>query len=137
MLDRSKRVQLGMAALCFALFGLLTLGVTQDWAWLVDLDDRGQSAREWAIDDAGLRHFLRGVEIAFSALWIGAYSLVLAILLLVAQPPARGGVRRAGDGGVVRRVPGAQGARRPRPPRLAGASSPTTARGPSPPATPR
>src|SRR5687767_3222784 len=81
MLDRSKRVQLGMAALCFVLFGLLTLGVTQGWSWLLDLDDRGESARDWAIDDAGLRRFLRGVEIAFSAVWLGAYSLVLAILL--------------------------------------------------------
>ena len=81
MLDRSKRVQLGSAALCFLLFGVLTLGVVQEWSWLGDLDDRGRPAREWAIDDASLRHFLRGVEIVFASLWLGVYSLALAILL--------------------------------------------------------
>ncbi len=81
MLDRSRRVQLGWAAVCFGLLLALSIGVSQEWTWLADLDARGRSAREWAIDDAGLRHPLRGIEIAFSAVWLGFYSLVLAVLL--------------------------------------------------------
>jgi YegS/Rv2252/BmrU family lipid kinase len=81
MLDRSKRVQLGIAALCLVAFGLLTLAVVQEPAWLVDLDDRGRPARDWAIDDAGLRHPLRWIEVAFSALLLTAYTLALAGLL--------------------------------------------------------
>ncbi|MDQ4051247.1 MAG: phosphatase PAP2 family protein [Actinomycetota bacterium] len=81
MLDRSKRVQLGVASLSLVLFGLLTLAVVQEWTWLVDLDDRGESARDWAIDDSGLRQPLRWVEIGFSSTLMAAYSLVLAALL--------------------------------------------------------
>jgi len=81
MLDRSRRVQLGWSVLCFVLFGLLTLGVAQDWGWLVDLDDRGRPARTWAIDDSDLRTPLRWVEVAFSARFMAAYGLVLAALL--------------------------------------------------------
>ena len=81
MLDRSRRVQLGWSAVCFGLFLVLALGVVQEWTWLVDLDAEGRSARDWAIDDADLRRPLRGVEVAFSALYLGCYSVALAALL--------------------------------------------------------
>ncbi len=81
MLDRSRRVQLGWATVCFGLLVVLSIGVSQGWTWLGELDAHGRSAREWAIDDAQLRHLLRGIEIAFAPLWLSAYSLVIAALL--------------------------------------------------------
>ena len=81
MLDRSRRVQLGWSAVCFGLFLVLALAVTQEWTWLVDLDANGRSARDWAIDDADLRRPLRGIEVAFSALYLGCYSVALAAML--------------------------------------------------------
>jgi hypothetical protein len=81
MLDRSRRVQLGWSAICLGLFVLLAVGVSQGWTWLADLDEPGQSARDWAIDDNGLRRPLRVVEVAFSGTFMAAYSLVLAVLL--------------------------------------------------------
>ena len=50
VLDRPRAIVLSWAALCFVLFALLGVGVATDWGWLVWLDDRGQSAEEWATD---------------------------------------------------------------------------------------
>ena len=54
MLDRSRVTQLTWAALCLGLFGLLALAVVQDWAPLVDLDDRGSGVQTWAVDEEWL-----------------------------------------------------------------------------------
>ena len=81
MLDRPRRVQLGWSVLCLALFALVTLAVTQDWAWLVDIDDRGRSAEVWALDGHPLLGVLHGIEVAFSVIPMIVLTLVLAALL--------------------------------------------------------
>ena len=40
---------------CFALFGLITAWVVQDWGPLVRFDDRGDPAQQWAADSDWLR----------------------------------------------------------------------------------
>ena len=81
MLDRSRRVQLGWALLCLGLFGLLTLGVAQDWSWLAGIDDPARSAEGWAADAPGMRGLLRGIEVAFALLPMSAATLALAAVL--------------------------------------------------------
>ncbi len=83
MLDRSRAVQLGWAALCLALLGVLTLAVSQDWGWLIDVDDRGRSAREWRVTDADLRSVLLWIEDAFGAVAMTIYTVALAAALFV------------------------------------------------------
>ncbi|WP_262347522.1 YegS/Rv2252/BmrU family lipid kinase [Nocardioides dongxiaopingii] len=81
MLDRPRTVQLGWAAGCLLLMGVLTLAVGQDWAWLVDVDDRGRSARTWAVDDAGLLPFLHVVEDVFGTIAMTGYTVVLCVVI--------------------------------------------------------
>lgn len=68
VLDRPRLATLGLAALCFAAFGLLALAVTQGWGPLVSLDDQGEPLRQWAVDLAWLGGPLRWVEIAFGTI---------------------------------------------------------------------
>ncbi|MGB0099166.1 MAG: diacylglycerol kinase family protein [Nocardioides sp.] len=82
MLDRSRTILLSWAALCLALFVLLGLGIGAEWAWLVDLDNRGESARAWATDSDWLHDVLRVVEIAFGTIAMTVYTIVLAAALL-------------------------------------------------------
>ncbi|MEP9362825.1 diacylglycerol kinase family protein [Nocardioides sp. CN2-186] len=77
MLDRPRAIVLSWAAACFVLFALLGVGVASDWAWLVSLDDRGQSAQEWATDTDWLHSALRVVEVAFGTIAMTAYTVVL------------------------------------------------------------
>ncbi|CAN5604015.1 hypothetical protein BH11ACT8_BH11ACT8_12050 [soil metagenome] len=81
MLDRSRVTQLGWAAACLALAGLLALAVGQEWSWLTDLDDRGRSASRWSIDAAGARHLLLLVEDAFGTVATTVYTVVLAAVM--------------------------------------------------------
>ena len=82
MLDRPRAIVLSWAALCFVLFGLLTLAVVNDAPWLVDIDNRGESSREWATDVSWLHDVLRVVEIAFGTIAMTAYTIVLVAVLL-------------------------------------------------------
>ncbi len=82
MLDRSRATQLGWAVACLLGLGLLTLAVTLDWAWLVDLDNRGRAAAEWRIDDPTVNRVLAVVEDAFGTIPMAVYTVVLAAFLL-------------------------------------------------------
>ncbi|WP_243058439.1 diacylglycerol kinase family protein [Nocardioides sp. SR21] len=81
MLDRPRALVLTWAGVCFALCGLLAVGVAAEWAWLVDLDNRGQSARAWATDTDWLHDVLLVIEIAFGTVAMTIYTVVLAGLL--------------------------------------------------------
>ncbi|WP_340537901.1 diacylglycerol kinase family protein [Nocardioides sp. GXZ039] len=83
MLDRSRSTQLGWAVGCFALLAFLGLAVNQQWDWLVDIDHRGRSARQWAIDDAGLKSVLYVIEDVFGTIALTCYTVLLAALLLI------------------------------------------------------
>ncbi|WP_245994074.1 diacylglycerol kinase family protein [Nocardioides immobilis] len=78
MLDRPRQTPLIFGIACLLLFGVLAVGVSLDWAWLVDLDDSGRDLRRWADDSDGLHNTLRVVEIALDLLPVVVYSLVLA-----------------------------------------------------------
>ena len=83
MLDRPRSVQLGSAALCFLLLGLLTVAVVQGWGPLAQFDDRGSPAHDWAADAGWLRHPLRAVEVGFGTVGMGVLTLGLAAFMFV------------------------------------------------------
>lgn len=83
MLDRPRQTQLGWAVACLALFGLLGVGVAQDWAWLADLDHRAEDAQAWAAGEEWLDGPLRWIEVAFGTIAMGVYTLVLAGMMLL------------------------------------------------------
>ncbi|MDO9456113.1 diacylglycerol kinase family protein [Nocardioides sp.] len=78
MLDRPRTSRLGWALACLLLFGLIAVSVQQDWSWIVDVDHRGRSAREWALDDRGLRGALLVVEDLFATVGMTVYTCLLA-----------------------------------------------------------
>ena len=82
MLDRPRTAVLSWAAVCFVLFGLLTVAVVQEPAWLVDFDDRGQGTEAWATDIGRLREALRVVEVVTGTIAMTAYTALLFVLLL-------------------------------------------------------
>ena len=83
MLDRSRTVQVSLAVACLALVGLLAVAVDQRWEWLVEFDQRGDGARDWAVDDAGLRDVLRVIEDLFNTIGMIIWTSILAIAMLV------------------------------------------------------
>jgi YegS/Rv2252/BmrU family lipid kinase len=83
VLDRSRVFLLAWSALCLGAFALLALAVIQGWGPLADLDNRGNNARSWAVDDATLRQMLRGIEVAFATVAMTAYTAVLAVAMFV------------------------------------------------------
>lgn len=81
MLDRPRATVLTLAAVSFGLCVLLALGVANEWAWVVDLDNRGESARAWATDVDWLHTVLLWVEAVFGTIAMTIYTVVLAGLL--------------------------------------------------------
>ena len=81
MLDRPRSVQLSWAAVCLALFGLLTLWVVQDWGPLVRFDDRGDPAQQWAVDAGWLKHPLLVIEDVFDTLGLILMTAALALAM--------------------------------------------------------
>jgi YegS/Rv2252/BmrU family lipid kinase len=81
MLDRPRALVLTWAGVCFALCALLAVGVAAEWAWLADIDNRGESAQAWATDSDRLHDVLRWIEIAFGTVAMTIYTVVLAALL--------------------------------------------------------
>ena len=88
MLDRSRTTQLGFAALLLILLGVLALAVTQDWSWLVEVDERGRTAAA-QVDD-GAQGVLLAIEDLAGTVAMTAYTIILAAGLLLK------GHRRAG-----------------------------------------
>jgi YegS/Rv2252/BmrU family lipid kinase len=83
LLDRSRRVLLAWALLCFALFALLTVAVVQGWGRVAQFDERGDPATDWAVDSEPFRDVLRVIEVAFGVIGITVITLVLTVLLVV------------------------------------------------------
>lgn len=83
MLDRSRTVQVTLAAACLALLAVLAVAVDQRFDWLVDLDHRGDGAQEWAVDDAGLREVLRVIEDLFNTIGMIIWTAVLAVAMFI------------------------------------------------------
>lgn len=83
MLDRPRSVLVAWAVAALALFGLLGVGVVQDWAPLVTIDDRGDPAQQWAVDTGWLRHPLLVVEDLFDTLGLAVITAVTAVLMWV------------------------------------------------------
>lgn len=81
MLDRPRTTPLAWGLGCLVALGLLSLAVGQDWGPLVDLDQRGRSARVWALDDAGLLSALRVVEDLFGTIAMTLYTVVLCVAI--------------------------------------------------------
>jgi YegS/Rv2252/BmrU family lipid kinase len=81
MLDRPRTIVLTWAVVCFALVGLIAVGIDTEWGWLVDLDHRGESTQVWATDDEALHDLLRVVEVAFGTIGMTIYTVVLFALL--------------------------------------------------------
>jgi YegS/Rv2252/BmrU family lipid kinase len=81
MLDRPRAIVLTWAVVCFAVVGLLAVGVAGEWAWLVDLDGRGEGTETWATDVGWLHDALRVVEIAFGTIGMTICTVVLFALL--------------------------------------------------------
>lgn len=85
MLDRSRANrlgQLGVAALLLALLAALTVAVSLEWSWLVDLDERGRDAASLRRDDSGFQRALRIVEDLFGAIAMTVYTAALAGAML-------------------------------------------------------
>ncbi len=83
MLDRSRATVLSLASLCFVALGVLGLAVTNDWSVFADLDNRGRSVRDWAVDDRGLREALRVVEVGFGTVAMTVYTALVAVVMFV------------------------------------------------------
>ena len=81
MLDRSRATQLALAGACLLVLGLLTLAVTQDWSWLVDVDNRGRGASQWRIDDPATERVLELVEKAFGTVGMTILTVILAAVM--------------------------------------------------------
>ncbi len=90
MLDRPRQTPLLWSLLSFALLAVLAVGVTQEWTWVVDVDDRSQGTRDWAVDQDWMRHPLRVIELGFGTIAMGVATLVLSVVMWVK------GHRRAG-----------------------------------------
>ena len=83
MLDRPRRTPLLASLILLALFGAVAGAVAADWAWVMDVDGRGEDAREWASSQAWLAHPLRAIEIAFGTACMTAITVVVALGLLL------------------------------------------------------
>ncbi|MFA6574442.1 MAG: YegS/Rv2252/BmrU family lipid kinase [Nocardioides sp.] len=83
VLDRSRTSLLAWSAVCLGGVALLALAVLQGWGPLAGIDDRGNAARAWAVDDDTLRRVLRGIELAFSTPAMTAYAAILTVAMLL------------------------------------------------------
>ncbi|MDN4172080.1 diacylglycerol kinase family protein [Nocardioides sp. SOB77] len=83
MLDRPRVAPLAWAVVCFVLLALLGLGVVQGWGPLAAFDDRGDPARDWAVDAGWLDGPLRWVEAAFATVGMTVLTVVVAAAMFV------------------------------------------------------
>jgi YegS/Rv2252/BmrU family lipid kinase len=83
VLDRPRVISLSWSAVCFALFGVLTLMVIQDRAPLDSVDEWGKDAAAWAADHPAVHGTLRFIELAFSTVPMTVATVVLVVVLLL------------------------------------------------------
>jgi YegS/Rv2252/BmrU family lipid kinase len=83
VLDRSRQVLLGWAALSFLLFGLVTAAVVEGWGPVARFDERGSPASKWAVDSDWLVHPLRVVEVVFATPGMTIMTVVVTLLMLL------------------------------------------------------
>lgn len=74
---------LGWSVLCLLVFTGVALAAVQGWGPLDAIDDRGDPAQAWAVDEAWLRHPLRVVEIVFGTVGMTVLTLVVAVAMFV------------------------------------------------------
>ncbi|WP_447643970.1 YegS/Rv2252/BmrU family lipid kinase [Nocardioides zeae] len=85
MLDRSRTLLLGWAAVCLVLLAGLGAAVVGGWGPLADLDQRGEGVQSWRTDVDWLRHLLAGVEVVFGTVGVTIMTVVLALALVRTQ----------------------------------------------------
>jgi YegS/Rv2252/BmrU family lipid kinase len=83
VLDRPRQTPLVAAVVCLALFGGLAVGVSENWAWIKDVDTTGRSMHRWADDHSGLVDALRVIEVMFDTIGSIVWTLVLMIAMYV------------------------------------------------------
>ncbi|WP_067430486.1 YegS/Rv2252/BmrU family lipid kinase [Nocardioides jensenii] len=82
MIDRPRAIVLSWSALCFALFVLLTVLVTNAWGPLHDFDhDVTRSAAEWTRERGWLPDALHALELATGTIASAAATLLTGVLL--------------------------------------------------------
>ncbi len=82
MLDRSRATQLGLAGLLLVLLGVLTLAVTQDWSWVVELDARGRAAASGIGGGTALQILLAIEDLAGTIAMIAVTAALAGAMLL-------------------------------------------------------
>jgi YegS/Rv2252/BmrU family lipid kinase len=82
VLDRSRTTLLAWAGGCLVLFALVTASVESGWGPVRGIDDRGDGAQDWAVDERWLRVPLRALEVGFGTIGICVLSALIALVLL-------------------------------------------------------
>src|SRR3954454_21613374 len=83
LLDRSRQVLLGWAALSFLVFGVVLLAVGQGWGPVAQFDERGSPAAQYAVDSGWLVRPLRVIEVVFGNLGMTLLTAAVAVLMFV------------------------------------------------------
>ncbi|KQZ76099.1 diacylglycerol kinase family protein [Nocardioides sp. Root151] len=84
MIDRPRAIILSWSALCFGLFVLITVLVTNAWGPLHELDhDVTRSAAEWTRDRGALPDVLHVLELATGTIASAVATLLVGVLLWV------------------------------------------------------
>lgn len=85
MLDRPRATLLAWSAGLFVLFALVALAVQTGWGPVVSIDDRGDGAEGWAVDEHWLRLPLRWIEVVFGSIGSWVIVGVIAVALVARQ----------------------------------------------------
>jgi YegS/Rv2252/BmrU family lipid kinase len=83
LLDRSRQVLLGWAALSFLLLGLVLVAVVQGWGPVAQFDERGSPVAQYAVESGWLVRPLRVIEVMFGNVGMTILTAAVAVLMLV------------------------------------------------------
>src|SRR3954449_12225394 len=83
LLDRSRQVLLGWAALSFLVFGVVLVAVVQGWGPVAQFDERGSPAAQYAVDSGWLVRPLRVIEVVFGNFGMTLLTAAVAVLMFV------------------------------------------------------
>jgi YegS/Rv2252/BmrU family lipid kinase len=75
--------QLSWAAVCLGLFLVLAVAVDQGWTVIRDLDQRGDGARSWAVDEDWIRRPLHWIELIFNTVGVIIMTAALTVFMFV------------------------------------------------------